>query len=412
MRMIDLFAGIGVASLAAETVFPGIEHEFVEINPFSQTILQKHFPDAPISPDIREYHPTGTVDIVWGSPPCQAASAAGKRKGTADSRWLWGDYFRVIGEAKPKWTIAENVYGLLSLENGLAFEDLCRGLENLGYSVRTYIIPALAVGACHRRDRVWIVGSRTGNLGEAATDSTSERRKGGGGQNQRRFGQYGGDGEHERGYWTENWPEVATRTCRVSYGSARRLYKFTRMLNHEYTNKTLTRQDLQTLWKVLQQKKVWEDFRGMWEIQEAEVLFEALCEFSGEPGISLLAGERSGQSVEEKAMREVWRKGQATLPPQRWESEEQYKEECPDSLSFLPFSTARAITTAWDCVRLLPPKHRLANGITISSARLRKERLKALGNSLVYPLVVKLFEAIKYAEENQGGKRHNNPIKP
>lgn len=76
--MIDLFAGIGVASLAAGTVFPGIEHEFVEINPFSQTILKKHFPDAPIFPDIREYHPTGTVDIVWGSPPCQAASAAGK----------------------------------------------------------------------------------------------------------------------------------------------------------------------------------------------------------------------------------------------------------------------------------------------------------------------------------------------
>jgi hypothetical protein len=183
------------------------------------------------------------------------------------------------------------------------------------------------------------------------------------------------------------------------------------MLNHEYANKTLTRQDLQTLWKVLQQKKVWEDFRGMWEIQEAEVLFEALCEFSGEPGISLLAGERSGQSVEEKAMREVWRKGQATLPPQRWESEEQYKEECPDSLSFLPFSTARAITTAWDCVRLLPPKHRLTNGKTITAAGLRTERLKALGNSLVYPLVVKLFEAIKYAEDNQGGKRHNNLIK-
>ncbi|MFH2105560.1 MAG: DNA cytosine methyltransferase, partial [Parcubacteria group bacterium] len=115
MKILDLFAGIGVASLAADMVWGDVEHEFVEINPYSQTILHKHWPRAKIHGDITTYHYDGEpVDLVWGSPPCQAASSAGKRKGTEDKRWLWPDTFRVIREARPKYWILENVRGLLS----------------------------------------------------------------------------------------------------------------------------------------------------------------------------------------------------------------------------------------------------------------------------------------------------------
>lgn len=334
MRMIDLFAGIGVASLAAETVFPGIEHEFVEINPFSQTILKKHFPNAPIYPDIRTYHPTGAVDIVWGSPPCQAASQAGKRKGTADSRWLWGDYFRVIGEAKPKWTIAENVSGLLSLDNGLAFEDLCRGLENLGYTVRTYIIPALAVGAPHRRDRLWLVGYSNSNRQSGAEEvNTTEARK--------------SPLDDTEGRYSDD--ELEIEECPDEHGRYH--------VGSGYDICT-TREGVESIIA----DSINDSDRG-WggQIRETEGL----------------QGER-GEALDTRLFgRADWQED--------WRS--------------VAFRT---------CVRGVydgPTRglYRLANGKTITAAGLRTERLKALGNSLVYPLVVKLFEAIKYAEDNQGG---------
>lgn len=322
MKIIDLFAGIGVASLAAETVFPGIEHEFVEINPFSQTILKKHFPNSPIHDDIRNYHPTGTVDIVWGSPPCQAASAAGKRKGTADPRWLWPDYFRVIAEAKPRWTIAENVYGLLSLNNGLDFEELCLGLEALGYSVRAYIIPALAVGAPHERNRVWIVahslndGNRGGrgqireteSLQRECGEAMDSRVSGGADQN-------AADSTGER-------LEGATGEICQNGGNG-----FTGSSTTRYSNLTGLEGHGED-GECPGERPSWE---ADWKTDWREVAFR-----------TCLRGDVDG--------------------------------------------TSRGV-------------HRLTNGKTITSAGLRTERLKALGNSLVYPLVVKLFEAIKYADE-------------
>jgi DNA-cytosine methyltransferase len=168
MKIIDLFAGIGTASLAADIVWgkENVEHEFCEINPYGQTILKKHFPNSHIHDDIRTYKPTGPCDILWGSPPCQAASSAGKRKGTADDRWLWPDYFRVLRESKARWCVAENVQGLLSLNGGSEYETLCASMEAEGYEVRAFLIPASAVGAPHRRNRIWLLGHLKNERGE------------------------------------------------------------------------------------------------------------------------------------------------------------------------------------------------------------------------------------------------------
>jgi len=98
------------------------------------------------------------IDILTAGVPCQPASCAGKRRGTGDDRWLWEETLRIISEIKPTWCILENVRGLLSLEQGMVFENLCLTLETFGYEVQPFVIPACAVDAPHRRDRIWIVG--------------------------------------------------------------------------------------------------------------------------------------------------------------------------------------------------------------------------------------------------------------
>jgi DNA (cytosine-5)-methyltransferase 1 len=165
MKHLDLFSGIGGFALAARWV--GIETvQFVEIDPFCRKVLEKNFKGVPIHDDIKTFHAikrniNEQIFLLTAGTPCQPASCAGKRKGTQDDRWLWGETFRVIAEARPEWCILENVRGLLSLEGGVVFENLLLELEALGYETRTFCLPACAVNAPHRRDRVWIVGNRT-----------------------------------------------------------------------------------------------------------------------------------------------------------------------------------------------------------------------------------------------------------
>lgn len=174
MKMIDLFSGIGGFSLAAH--WAGFETlAFVERDKFCQKVLQKNFPGTPIFDDIikfdgKQYN--GAADIVCGGFPCQPFSTAGKRKGAEDSRHLWPEMLRVISEVRPKWVIGENVAGILTMDSGNLFESICLDLEAEGYEVQPYIIPAISVGAPHRRDRVWIVAKDT-NSGRNGINETS-----------------------------------------------------------------------------------------------------------------------------------------------------------------------------------------------------------------------------------------------
>lgn len=159
MKLLDLFSGIGGFSLAAS--WAGIETvAFCEIDPFCQKVLRKYWPHVPIYSDIRDLRGSeiGTVDIISGGFPCQPFSVAGKRRGKEDDRYLWPEMFRVIKEIKPRWVVAENVAGIVRM----ALDDVLSDLESEGYEAGTFIIPACAVGAPHRRDRVWIVAYSTG----------------------------------------------------------------------------------------------------------------------------------------------------------------------------------------------------------------------------------------------------------
>lgn len=130
---------------------------FCEVDDFCQKVLAKNFPGVPIYSDIKnltkETLNESRIDLVCGGFPCQPFSNAGKKKGRNDDRDLWPEMFRVIKETRPTWVIGENVAGFIGME----FTRTKVNLESIGYTVQPFIIPACAVGAQHRRDRVWII---------------------------------------------------------------------------------------------------------------------------------------------------------------------------------------------------------------------------------------------------------------
>lgn len=165
MKHGSLESGLGGFDYAAEMI--GWENIFhCEINPFCRTILNYYWPNAKSYADIFEFDGLpwrGKVDIITAGFPCQPFSHAGKRKGTDDDRHIWPENLRIIKEVQPPFVLAENVPGLLTIERGLVFETVCADLENEGYEVTPFIIPACATGAVHRRDRIWIVGHHPDN---------------------------------------------------------------------------------------------------------------------------------------------------------------------------------------------------------------------------------------------------------
>ena len=286
MNHLDLFSGIGGFALAVETVWPGSQHMFCELDPYCQALLKLRFTGSKIYGDIRqltadtdsagsgapasgadenraqeiqgrqeqsqpescgqrgatsdtergrlystqdqqeleskrgnklrieqsgnmgkcdddsntersgqlraaEYENNGKdsdrrrrydasdknkntrVDLLTGGFPCQPFSQAGKRRGTDDNRFLWPEMLRVIREFNPRWVIAENVRGILTIEQGVVFEQICLDLEREGYEVQAFIIPAVAKNAPHRRDRVWFCAHSIGD--KHRTDGTEIR---------------------------------------------------------------------------------------------------------------------------------------------------------------------------------------------------------------------------------------------
>ena len=171
MKELDLFSGVGGFALGLE--WAGMKTiAMCEIEEFCRKVLRKHWSDVPIAKDIRnlKYEKgilyedeipiyAGPIDIVAGGFPCQPFSVAGKRRGQEDDRDLWPEMFRVIQEVRPRWVIGENVAGFVNMGLDRTLSDL----EGMEYETQTFIIPACAIGAPHRRDRTWIIAHTTGN---------------------------------------------------------------------------------------------------------------------------------------------------------------------------------------------------------------------------------------------------------
>jgi DNA (cytosine-5)-methyltransferase 1 len=234
MKVLDLFSGIGGFSLGLERA--GMETvAFCEQDKYCQQVLRKHWPDVPIYDDVRELNGSaiGHVDLICGGFPCQPFSTAGKRAGKDDDRHLWPEFARLISEIHPRWVIGENVSGLISM----GLDEVLSDLEGQGYAAEAFVIPACAVDAPHRRDRVWIIGNGNGNgkptvalndeaprMPETGADSDSdsgkrlkpcqpyeEERQ------EQRMGQAGSLGNGAR--WRETQPDV----CGMDDGLSRRM---------------------------------------------------------------------------------------------------------------------------------------------------------------------------------------------
>lgn len=156
---ISLFSGTGGFDLASELAgWCNILQ--VEKDEGCKKVLNYYWPQTTIINDIKETDFTiwrGRADVVSGGFPCQPYSVAGKQGGKADDRHLWPETIRAIREIEPSWVVAENVYGLVNWEEGLVFEEIHSDLEDAGYEVQSYLLPACGVNAPHRRNRVFFV---------------------------------------------------------------------------------------------------------------------------------------------------------------------------------------------------------------------------------------------------------------
>lgn len=207
MTHASLFSGIGGPEVAAAMM--GWDNVFhCEINPFGRSVLDYWFPSSDSYEDITKTDFTryrGRIDVLTGGFPCQPFSYAGKRGGQTDDRYLWPEMLRVIDEVRPTWVVGENVAGITTMvesceitemgsettlfeesngvhrfrsEHTFTIERICRDLESKGYFVQPVLIPACAVGAPHRRDRVFIIAHNSDRCDDVRNPGENEATRG------------------------------------------------------------------------------------------------------------------------------------------------------------------------------------------------------------------------------------------
>ena len=164
MRHVDLCSGIGGFALGFEWAGLSSPILFCDIEKWSRKILAKHWPNVPIAENVKELanDPDGLVpncDILTAGYPCQPFSFAGERRGSEDDRHIWPYILSIVKAKRPTWCVYENVYGHVSM--GLS--EVLSDLEGEGYAARAFVVPACAVDAPHRRDRVWIIARNVGD---------------------------------------------------------------------------------------------------------------------------------------------------------------------------------------------------------------------------------------------------------
>ena len=161
LKLLDLFSGIGGFSYAAERIVGGYETtQFVEIDSYCQSVLRKNFPNTPIHDDIKTFSAKpGQFDVFTIGFPCQDLSVAGRQRGINDETrsGLFYESIRLLREVRPRFALFENVRNLLSHEKGETFQEVLFQIAKAGYDAEWSIISAKDLGACHLRERIWIV---------------------------------------------------------------------------------------------------------------------------------------------------------------------------------------------------------------------------------------------------------------
>jgi len=413
----SLFSGIGGFDLAAEWM--GWENKFhCEWNPFGQRVLKYYWPDAESFHDITKTDFTkyaNKIDILTGGFPCQPYSTAGKRLGKDDDRHLFPEMLRAIREIAPRYVVGENVRGLLSWNGGMVFDEVQADLEACGYEVLPFVLPACAVNAPHRRDRVWFIAQNPnssgrihgqseqegaedgelGNIGSGDTDGVCG--EAGVASNANGFGLRGqGHGFGESGLFGQddpgsNWEDFPTQSpirLRDDGVSSKLLRFVVKELQDEIgnTSKENRIENLPEVWERVQQKEVWEKIGGLYSLEKPEVLLQTMQLYS--------AGWKQqeqlspfGSKLCEPVLQHLRKHKEFRCSPQGQELQKQRSKQFGDALSFLPHEVALAAG-------------RFEAAISKFEAWHRNESIKAAGNAIVPQVALQIFKAIEQYEKN------------
>lgn len=412
----SLFSGIGGFDLAAELA--GFENLFhCEYNTFGKQVLEYHFPNSDSYGDITTTDFTkyrGQITVLTGGFPCQPFSVAGKRQGADDNRYLWPEMLRAIREIKPTWVIGENVVGIASMvqpsqevevasqtslfgesdhkrvraEQEYVIETICADLEREGYSVQPLIIPACAIGAPHRRDRVWFLARLIENSNGIRCDDRNEE--------QPEIGQFGKPIARDN--------DGVCREERVSNSDSAdagfenlQQERENRVCESESTpNSTSERQSGRCA-----QNKEWKERinvqcyseRFSWSKTIAntkcnrsdEIYHEMESEQSNGHGFDSHGKQRTASDTE--SSRESWK-----CKSKQRESQPNRRSSCEIQPTWANFPTQPPIYTRDDGF-----SYNMA-GCTISESKWREESVKACGNAIVPQVAFEIFKAIKGLE--------------
>lgn len=178
MRIGSLFSGIGGLELGLERSISGAFTAWqVEQDPYARAVLAKHWPEVKRYENVEEVGSGNLerVELICGGFPCQDISVAGKGVGIEGARsGLWAEYARIIRELRPRYVVVENVPALITRGLGRVLGDLAES----GYDATWDCIPAEAVGAHHRRDRLFVIAWSTADADGLEVRDGTERKEG------------------------------------------------------------------------------------------------------------------------------------------------------------------------------------------------------------------------------------------
>ena len=222
MTFLDIFAGIGGFSLGLEWTGMICIGQ-IENNDFCCKVLEKHWPNVKRIKDVFETKGDEfeKPDIICGGFPCQPFSSAGTQSVKADDRYLWPEMFRLIHKIQPRWVIAENVPGILTAQDGVGYYTAVADLENAGYKVTSFSLPACAVGAPHQRNRIFIIAyiNKDGISSRQNTQEDFLERKSSKNIQQSRYGKW----RKIRRISGVLWSQFATKFCGMDDGISNKL---------------------------------------------------------------------------------------------------------------------------------------------------------------------------------------------
>ena len=388
---LSLFSGIGGLDLAAEWAgFKTVGQ--CEYADYPTKVLEKHWPTVERWRDIRTltgesfYERTGlrTVDLISGGFPCQPFSVAGKQRGKEDDRYLWPEMVRVIKELRPTWLVGENVTGIVKL----ALPDILSELEAEGYRTRTFLIPACAVGARHRRYRVAIVAysDSSRQLYRQNEINTAEARK----QAQREFIRCSENvaytARERNGMLPDEWEKQGQENIDFDRNGEA----------VQYTNSTGC-QELNTAGKPDKEGFSCEGCNaGDVCYSTSQRLQDRTIQPMGGQGTSEQESERSGSYVSDTKM---WREQrQIGIREETWRPGSEDWRTTQSCLSGMADGISTWMDGYWDVEPDIP---RIAKGIPNSV-----ERLKGLGNAVVPQQFYPVLKAIADVERSRyAGKK-------